>query len=91
LEGTIDSERILGMLRLMTSKAKSVDEYLRGLQGDRRIALTAVREVIIANLPEGYTECMSFGMIGRASAPGQVEVDRLAGVLNLIHGSLTSA
>jgi 3-dehydroquinate dehydratase-1 len=40
---------------------------------------------------EIFGSAMSFGMIGRASAPGQVEVDRLAGVLNLIHGSLTSA
>jgi 3-dehydroquinate dehydratase-1 len=40
---------------------------------------------------EIFGSAMSFGMIGRASAPGQVEVDRLASVLNLIHGSLTSA
>ena len=40
---------------------------------------------------EIFGSAMSFGMIGRASAPGQVEVDRLAGVLNLIHGSQTSA
>jgi 3-dehydroquinate dehydratase-1 len=40
---------------------------------------------------EIFGSAMSFGMIGRASAPGQVEVDRLAGVVNLIHGSLTSA
>ena len=40
---------------------------------------------------EIFGSAMSFGMIGRASAPGQVDVDRLAGVLDLIHGSLTSA
>jgi 3-dehydroquinate dehydratase-1 len=40
---------------------------------------------------EIFGSAMSFGMIGRASAPGQVEVDRLSGVLNLIHGSLTGA
>jgi 3-dehydroquinate dehydratase-1 len=40
---------------------------------------------------EIFGSAMSFGMIGRASAPGQVEVDRLAGVVNLIHGSLTGA
>jgi len=52
------------MLRRMTSNAKSVDEYLRELPPDRRVALSAVREVILANLPEGYAECMSCGMIG---------------------------
>jgi 3-dehydroquinate dehydratase I len=40
---------------------------------------------------EIFGSAMSFGMIGRASAPGQVEVDRLAGVLDLVHRSLTSA
>jgi len=52
------------MLRRMTSNAQSVDEYLRALPKDRRNALSAVREVILANLPEGYAECMFCGMIG---------------------------
>jgi 3-dehydroquinate dehydratase len=34
---------------------------------------------------------MCFGMIGRASAPGQVEVDLLAGVLDIVHRSLIKA
>jgi 3-dehydroquinate dehydratase-1 len=40
---------------------------------------------------EIFGSAMCFGMIGRASAPGQVEVDRLAGVLDIVHHSLTSA
>jgi 3-dehydroquinate dehydratase-1 len=40
---------------------------------------------------EIFGSAMCFGMIGRASAPGQVEVDRLAGVLDIVHRSLTSA
>ena len=48
----------------MTSNAKSVDDYLRSLPEDRRTALSAVRKVIAANLPEGYAECMFCGMIG---------------------------
>ena len=52
------------MLCRMTSNAKSVDEYLRALPEDRRKALSAVREVILENLPEGYAECMFCGMIG---------------------------
>ncbi len=48
----------------MTSNAKSVDDYLGALPESRRKALSAVREVILANLPEGYAECMFCGMIG---------------------------
>src|SRR5712664_2159079 len=48
----------------MTSKAKTVQEYLNGLPEDRRAALQALRRVIHATLPEGYEECMQYGMIG---------------------------
>jgi hypothetical protein len=48
----------------MTSQAKTVDEYLQALPGDRRAAISAVREVILANLPRGFEECMNCGMIG---------------------------
>ena len=48
----------------MTSKAKTVEEYLKNLPEDRRAAISAVRRVILANLPKGYEECMSYGMIG---------------------------
>jgi hypothetical protein len=47
----------------MTSSAKSVDEYLAGLPEDRRLAVAAVRAVILANLPAGYVECIQCGMI----------------------------
>ena len=48
----------------MQSSAKTVVEYLQSLPADRRAAINAVRKVILANLPEGYEECMSYGMIG---------------------------
>lgn len=48
----------------MTSKAKTVQEYLAGLPEDRRAAIAAVREVILKHLPEGYEEGMQYGMIG---------------------------
>ena len=48
----------------MTSKAKTVAEYLEALPEDRRGAISALREVVLANLPKGYEECMSYGMIG---------------------------
>ena len=48
----------------MQSNAKTVQEYLKELPADRREAINAVRGVILANLPKGYEECMSYGMIG---------------------------
>ncbi|MCC7230835.1 MAG: DUF1801 domain-containing protein, partial [Fimbriimonadaceae bacterium] len=48
----------------MTSHAKSVEEYLAELPEDRRLAISAVRKVILENLPEGYQEGMGYGMIG---------------------------
>ena len=48
----------------MQSNAKTVAEYLKSLPADRRAAISAIRNVILANLPEGYVECMSYGMIG---------------------------
>ena len=48
----------------MKSTAKTVDEYVKSLPEDRRKAISAIRKVILAILPEGYQECMSYGMIG---------------------------
>lgn len=48
----------------MTSKAPSVEEYLASLPEDRRHAVSAVRDAILKNLPEGYEEGMQYGMIG---------------------------
>ena len=48
----------------MKSAAATVEDYLKSLPEDRRAAISAVRKVILANLPKGYEECMSYGMIG---------------------------
>jgi hypothetical protein len=48
----------------MQSKAKTVEEYLASLPADRRAAISAVREVILANLDKDYEEGMSYGAIG---------------------------
>jgi len=48
----------------MQSSAKTVDEYLKEIPADRREMINAVRMIILANLPKGYEECMSYGMIG---------------------------
>ena len=47
----------------MYTDAKTVEEYLESLPDDRRGAVTEVRDVIRANLPEGYEEVMAWGMI----------------------------
>jgi hypothetical protein len=48
----------------MKNTATTVEEYLKGLPADRRTAINAVRQVILANLPKGYVECIGYGMIG---------------------------
>ena len=47
----------------MQSDAKTVAKYLSNLDGVRREAISAVRGVILDNLPDGYEEAMQFGMI----------------------------
>ena len=48
----------------MKSDAKTVGEYLQSLLPDRRAAMSALREVVLAHLPQGYEERMIYGMIG---------------------------
>jgi|SRR5215207_6140793 len=45
------------------STAKTVAEYLGGLDPERRRILSAVRKVVNANLPEGYAEGIAYGTI----------------------------
>jgi hypothetical protein len=46
------------------SNATTVQEYLDELPEERRSVIATVRDIILRNLPEGYKECLSFGMIG---------------------------
>ena len=41
----------------------TVDAYLAQLPEDRRAAISAIRSVILKNLPKGYEEAMNWGMI----------------------------
>jgi len=50
----------------MQSKASSVEEYLKLLPEDRKEIMISLRQVISKNLPKGFEECMSYGMIGYA-------------------------
>lgn len=47
----------------MQSDATTVTQYLADLPADRRDALKAVRQTILAHLPAGYEEAMNWGMI----------------------------
>jgi hypothetical protein len=48
---------------MVKSNATTVDDYLAELPEDRRTAIQTVRELILANLPEGFEEGMDWGMI----------------------------
>lgn len=49
---------------MVKSNAATVEEYLADLPEERRNAIQAVRQVVLDNLPDGYEECMAYGMIG---------------------------
>lgn len=48
----------------MQSKAKTPAAYISELPEERKQAMMKLRETILENLPEGFEEEMSYGMIG---------------------------
>jgi uncharacterized protein YdhG (YjbR/CyaY superfamily) len=48
----------------MTSKATTPEQYIQELPEDRVEAITKLRKVINENLPKGFKEQMTYGMIG---------------------------
>ena len=48
----------------MQSKATTVDEYIASLPDDRKEAIIKLRKEIKKNMPKGFEEWMSYGMIG---------------------------
>lgn len=48
---------------MVQSDAKTVDDYLAELPGDRRETVSAIRQVLLEHLPDGYVETMQYGMI----------------------------
>lgn len=50
----------------MQSKAKTVDEYIETLPEDRQKAISDIRKIVNKNLPKGFEEMMSYGMMGWA-------------------------
>lgn len=48
----------------MSSKATTPDAYIAELPADRLDAVKKLRDTILKNLPKGFEEAMSYGMIG---------------------------
>ena len=48
----------------MTSTATSPEQYLQELPEERKQAMSALRNTILENLPKGFEEEISYGMLG---------------------------
>jgi uncharacterized protein YdhG (YjbR/CyaY superfamily) len=48
----------------MTYPANSPEEYISIIPEDKKEAISKLREIILNNIPDGYQETMSYGMIG---------------------------
>ena len=48
----------------MQSAALTPDQYISELPEDRKIAMEQLRKVVTDNLPAGFKEVMSYGMLG---------------------------
>lgn len=47
----------------MRSTSTEPDIYISGLPPDRQVAMSALRSALLKNLPAGFAETMSYGMI----------------------------
>ena len=48
----------------MQSKSNTPEQYLNQLPQDRKLVMTKLRDIILKNLPKGFEECISYGMLG---------------------------
>ena len=48
----------------MQSKSTTVEQYLNELPENRKLPMNTLRNMIKQNIPEGFEEVMSYGMIG---------------------------
>jgi len=48
----------------MQSKATTPEQYLAELPEERRVVMEKLRKVTLENLPKGFKEVMSYGMLG---------------------------
>ena len=47
----------------MQSKFTAIKDYLKELPAERVNAFTTLRDTILKNIPKGFEECMTYGMI----------------------------
>ncbi len=63
----------------MNYKANSPEDYIQQIPEDRQAPMAKLREVINANIPQGFEETMSYSMIGwvvpHSIYPGGYHVD----------------
>ncbi len=48
----------------MKIEAKTPEEYIKKLPGDRKQVMSELRQTILDHLPEGFEEIINYGMIG---------------------------
>ncbi len=48
----------------MQIKADNPEQYIKQIPEERQAAFAKLRNTILKNLPQGFEECMSYGMIG---------------------------
>ena len=48
---------------MVTSAAKTVDDYLSALPEDRRATVSAILALVRSRIPSGFEECMQYAMI----------------------------
>lgn len=48
----------------MPSTAKNPDQYINDLPEDRKNPMQKLRKIILKNIPKGFEEAMSYGMLG---------------------------
>ena len=48
----------------MTIEASTPEEYISKVPDERRPIMSAIRDAVNANIPEGFEETMNYGMIG---------------------------
>jgi uncharacterized protein YdhG (YjbR/CyaY superfamily) len=73
---------------VVSSKAATPDDYLAELPPERRALVSRLRDLVNANLPGGYVERMSWGMIG-----WEVPLDRYPDTYNgqpLVYAALAA-
>ena len=48
----------------MQYKANSPEDYIRQLPEERKAVISKIRKIILKNIPKGFEEQISYGMLG---------------------------